>query len=223
MLRDVLVFVRSSMWGRIRVKRRHVDLQLVCERVLDAIQRRHPDRLIVLSSRTRVDGEWDPDLVVTLLSNLIVNALEHGAASKAIRIKVSAVGDSAVIEVASAGPALDEEVVGRLFEPFNCGRPKHSEGHPEGREGLGFGLYLANEIARAHLGRIDALSDPAGRDDVSRDDAALLSRRARASSVAAVSFPLIDDRAPAIVARARWRGRLTPRAAGRWREPDLVE
>ena len=157
MLRDMLAFVRSAMWGPVRVERRRVDLRLLCERVLDTIQGRHPDHTIVLTSRARVDGEWDPDLVVTLLSNLIDNAIEHGATNEPVRISVSAVDDSAVIEIASPGRALDREVMSRLFEPFNCGPSGRSEGH----EGLGLGLYLANEIAHAHRGRIDAWSDPA--------------------------------------------------------------
>src|SRR5580704_7124907 len=155
MLRDMLAFVRSAMWGPVRIERRRVDLRLLCERVLDTIQGRHPDQTIVLSSRARIDGQWDPDLVVTLLSNLIDNAVEHGPASEAVRVSVSAVEDSAVIEVTSPGRALDQEVLGRLFEPFNCGPSTRSDG----RQGLGLGRYLAYEIARAHRGRIDAWSD----------------------------------------------------------------
>jgi signal transduction histidine kinase len=156
MLRDMFAFVRTSMWGGVQVERRRVDLRLLCERFLDAFQARHPDRAIALVSRTRIEGQWDPDLVVSLLSHLVTNAVEHGSPNKVVRIAVRAVDDSVVIEVTNVGPALDQEVVGRLFEPFNCGPSRRP-----GSEGLGLGLFLASEIARAHSGRIDPLSDPA--------------------------------------------------------------
>jgi signal transduction histidine kinase len=155
MLRDMLAFVQSAMWGRIRITRRRVDLRLLCERVLDAMQGDHPDLAIALISSSRVEGEWDPDQIAILVSKLLLNAAEHGAANRKIVLRVGAVGGSAVIEVASAGTGLDDEVMGRLFEPFNCGASKRSDG----MEGLGLGLYLANEVARAHSGRIDVTSD----------------------------------------------------------------
>ena len=103
----------------------------------------------------RVEGHWDPDQIVTVLSNLVENAVEYGAGNKTIRIRVHAVDDSAVIEVSGAGPALDDGVMARLFEPFNCGRARRTDG----MEGLGLGLYLASEIVRAHAGRIDVRND----------------------------------------------------------------
>src|SRR5277367_331999 len=48
MLRDMLAFIQSAMWGRVRLTRRRVDLQVLCERVLDAIQGSHPERAIAL-------------------------------------------------------------------------------------------------------------------------------------------------------------------------------
>jgi signal transduction histidine kinase len=156
MLRDMFAFVRTSMWGGVQVRRRRVDLRLLCERFLDAFQARHPDRAIALVSPARVEGQWDPDLVVSLLSHLVANAVEHGSPDKVVRIVVRAVDDCGVIEVTNVGPALDVEVLGRLFEPFNCGPSRRP-----GSEGLGLGLYLASEIARAHSGRIDPSSDPA--------------------------------------------------------------
>jgi sigma-B regulation protein RsbU (phosphoserine phosphatase) len=157
MLREMLAFVQSAMWGGIRISRRRVDLRLLCERVVDAIQGSHPDRSIAFVSSSRIEGEWDADQIASLLSTLVLNALEHGAPNKTTQIRVHAVDDAAVIEVASAGLPLDDEVMGRLFEPFNCGHPRHSDGV----EGLGLGLYLANEIARAHSGRIEVRTDAA--------------------------------------------------------------
>lgn len=44
----------------------------------------------------------------------------------------------------------------RLFEPFVCARPRKCDG----QTGLGLGLFLADQIARAHQGYIEVESDP---------------------------------------------------------------
>jgi signal transduction histidine kinase len=155
MLRGLLAFMTTTLGRGVRIERRSVDLRLLCERVIDAIQGERPDRSIALAPGPGVEGQWDPDCIVTLLSNLITNAVEHGAARKTVRVRVQAAGEWAFLEVTSAGPALDDDVLSHLFEPFACGGPRRSDGY----EGLGLGLYLSGEIARAHGGRIEVRTD----------------------------------------------------------------
>jgi signal transduction histidine kinase len=155
MLRGLLAFTMTTMHRGVRVSRRSVDLRLLCERVIDAIRGERPDRPIALAPGPSVEGRWDPDSIVLLLSNLVLNAVEHGAPRKSVRIRVHAADEWAFLEVTNAGPALHEEVLAHLFEPFACGGPRRSDGH----EGLGLGLYLSAEIARAHGGRIEVRSD----------------------------------------------------------------
>ncbi|MGD0674903.1 MAG: HAMP domain-containing sensor histidine kinase [Polyangiaceae bacterium] len=151
MLCDLLDFVRTGMGG-LRLARRRIDLKVLCERVVDAIYAAHPDRPMIFTSDRRVDGDWDPDAVETLLSKLIHNAIEHGAPRPAIRVAVHGLADSALVEVWNAGPIADRDIRARLFEPFVSGRQVDS------KRGLGLGLYLAREMARAHGGRIDVQS-----------------------------------------------------------------
>ena len=47
---------------------------------------------------------------------------------------------------------IPEEIVHRLFEPFSRGAER------EGQEGLGLGLYIATEIAKAHRGELSVAS-----------------------------------------------------------------
>jgi sigma-B regulation protein RsbU (phosphoserine phosphatase) len=155
MARDFLNFVRSGMGG-IFVSRRRIDLKVLCERVVDAIYSAHPDRPMIFTSDRRVEGNWDPDAIETLLSKLVLNAIAHGAPRPAIRIGVRALPDAAVIEVWNGGAIADRDVRENLFEPFASAQSSSSR---SAAAGLGLGLYLAREVARAHGGSIDVQSN----------------------------------------------------------------
>ena len=156
-VRELLEFMVSSLAGGLRIVRRSVDLKLLCERVIDVIQRDHPEHVIAFKCASRVEGEWDPDRIASLLSRLVQNAIQHGLSPR-VSVRLQGLGDDAVLEVHSHGPPLDDAHVRGFFQPFVRGRPPRSGG----AAGLGLGLYVSSEIVRAHAGRIDARSDTGG-------------------------------------------------------------
>ena len=58
------------------------------------------------------------------------------------------------LSVANSGQPIPPGAMERLFQPFY--RMSEQEAH----QGLGLGLYIASEIARAHGGKIDVTSSP---------------------------------------------------------------
>lgn len=156
MLRDIVDLLRSAAGGLVLARRR-VDLKLLCERVVDAIHAGHPDRPMVFTSHPRVEGEWDPDRMAMLVSKLVLNAIQHGPSRPAIRIELQGLPDHAIFQVWNAGAIADADRIDRIFEPFVCA-PVRQAGNAEG---LGLGLFLAREIARAHRGQIDVQSSEA--------------------------------------------------------------
>lgn len=153
MLKDILDFLRSAAGG-VSIVRRRVDLKVLCERLVDAIHVKNPDRAMLFTSDSRVEGQWDPERMAVLVSKLVLNAIEHGPAWPAIRIELRGTPDEAALVVWNAGAIVDAEPPHRLFDPFVCGRLRRTGSS----EGLGLGLFLAREIARAHGGRIDVQS-----------------------------------------------------------------
>ncbi len=89
-----------------------------------------------------------------LLSNLVGNALTHGATDKPVQVGASTVGDRFELWVANKGDPIPPSTIERLFQPFFrvAARP--------GQQGLGLGLYIASEIAQAHEGTLEASSTP---------------------------------------------------------------
>ena len=87
-----------------------------------------------------------------LASNLLSNAVTHGSPDEPIRFNAETPGDRFVLWVANAGEPIPPEAMEQLFQPFF-----RAEARPS-RQGLGLGLYIASEIARAHGGSLEVTS-----------------------------------------------------------------
>ena len=88
------------------------------------------------------------------MSNLIGNALTHGAPDQPVRVAAKTEGGELKLWVANAGEPIPPAAMEKLFEPFFRGKVRDS------RQGLGLGLHIASQIAQAHGGRIDVTSTP---------------------------------------------------------------
>ncbi|HET7410701.1 MAG TPA: GAF domain-containing sensor histidine kinase, partial [Paracoccaceae bacterium] len=83
-----------------------------------------------------------------LSSNLVTNAVKHGDAASPVRVECRLDGGQFRLAVENRGDPIPPAITGSLFRPFFRG------GGEEGRQGLGLGLYIAREIARAHEGTL---------------------------------------------------------------------
>lgn len=104
------------------------------------------DGLIVrLECAHPVQASADPTYVRTILENLVDNSLQslrtRGVGGN-ITIRLEAESGRAMVRVCDDGPALDEGVRARLFEPLRTTKT----------QGLGLGLPLARALARAMRG-----------------------------------------------------------------------
>jgi sigma-B regulation protein RsbU (phosphoserine phosphatase) len=91
--------------------------------------------------------------IAQLFSNLLANALTHGSDQAPVRVDVTTGGGELAVSVANAGVPIAPPDMARLFQPFARGEVRHS------KEGLGLGLHIASEIAKAHGGLITVASD----------------------------------------------------------------
>jgi signal transduction histidine kinase len=98
-----------------------------------------------------------PEAVRQILTNLLDNAAKHSPAGASIRVEASRRDDQAVIAVQDAGPGVPASERERIFERFT--RLDFAGGSPYG--GVGLGLYVARQLARAQGGDLVA-SEPLG-------------------------------------------------------------
>ncbi|MTE01594.1 GAF domain-containing protein [Paracoccus sp. YIM 132242] len=92
--------------------------------------------------------------IAQLLSNLLGNAVAHGAEDRPIDVSAQVSDGIFRLHVANEGKPIPPDQIPALFAPFNKGSTPR-------REGLGLGLYIAAEIARAHGGSMAVSSDAA--------------------------------------------------------------
>ena len=128
----------------------------LCQRAVDDALAAMPGRQVQLEIEGPLPVSWDRDRVAQALGNLLANALLHGTAGHPVRVSARRCGEDVEIVVSNAG-RLPPEAIPDLFEPFK--RPP-MDGAPGA--GLGLGLYIVREIARAHGGTVEASSHAAG-------------------------------------------------------------
>jgi signal transduction histidine kinase len=103
---------------------------------------------VTLATHTEVAlAQFDPDLVMRVLSNLVANAIQQATSQTRVTLRAAKVARMLCITVADTGSGVEPRVRDNLFEPFVTGRP----------DGTGLGLAIAREIAQAHGGRLTLL------------------------------------------------------------------
>lgn len=150
---DVVDFTRGRMGSGISLNmRRHDNIHETLEQVVDELRGLHPQREIRAAFAPLHCLHCDLERLAQLLSNLLKNALVHGSAEAPVQVEARSEDGRFVLTVSNEGRELPQDVLGQLFKPYwrAASRP--------GSEGLGLGLYIVDQIARAHGGRIDAVS-----------------------------------------------------------------
>ena len=154
LIENVLDFARGRLGGGF-VTARDADqpLEPVLLQVVDELRGVHPEREVTVDIDLREPVKCDRQRIGQLLSNLLGNAFVYGASTAPIQVRARAEGGQFELCVANAGSPIEPSALDRLFQPFFRGKVRGS------REGLGLGLYICAEIARAHGGNIDVTSD----------------------------------------------------------------
>lgn len=150
---DVLDFARGRLGGGVPLQR-HAEARLhaVIEQVIQELRTAWPKRTITSDISVTRPVACDPDRVAQLLSNLIANALTHGAEDGVVEVHARCEGDLFELSVTNTGDPIPDHALPQLFKPFT--RPR--KGEPQA--GLGLGLYIASQIAAGHGGTLDAES-----------------------------------------------------------------
>jgi len=92
----------------------------------------------------------DTDRIAQVITNLMSNARQHGAPRQPILVQAHQVDDDIELRVINHGAPIAQDVLTHLFSPF---KPE-SMGHSRNRNGLGLGLYIADQVVRDHEGEI---------------------------------------------------------------------
>ncbi len=154
---DITDFARARLGEGLAVKKvDDVSLNALVAQVVKEIRLANPDRDIRCHLDLEAVCSCDPDRIVQMLSNLVANAVAHGAADQPIIVSGEIADGLIRLAVENGGAPIPAEALPNLFEPFS--RTDSQGAHA----GLGLGLYISKQIALGHGGDLRVRSDPNG-------------------------------------------------------------
>lgn len=154
---DVMDFARARLGGGLNLNE-HTDhdVQPILEHAVREIQLAHPKTEIITEYDFCDPIRCDSGRISQLISNLLANAVVHGEVGAPVTVSAQDRDGSFYLWVTNLGEPIPPEVRKMLFEPFARGNVRQSQ------QGLGLGLFIAREIARAHGGDLTMTSEPEG-------------------------------------------------------------
>ncbi len=155
---DLLVLARSQE-GKLALHLRRVRVADLLSDVRERFATRidGSGRALVVPPANGLMVDADPVRLEQALTNLIENAIEHGAGE--ITLSTAESDGELEIHVSDRGPGFPPEFLDRAFERFSRADPAR------GGDGTGLGLAIVEAIARAHRGSAHAANrDGSGAD-----------------------------------------------------------
>ncbi|WP_143177775.1 GAF domain-containing sensor histidine kinase [Cystobacter ferrugineus] len=147
---EVLEYARLRQMGGLRLDIVPTQMDELARAVVDETRIAFPQRRIELISE-QTSGMWDPHRLAEALTNLVGNAAQYGYPDTPITLRVGVRQTESYVEVHNDGPPIPEEILPFIFEPFRRGRG-------DGRNSVGLGLFIVEQIVRAHGGNIQVCS-----------------------------------------------------------------
>lgn len=150
---NVMDFARTRLGGGIVIAARETELKPVLEHVVEELKYLYPDRKIVVDVALQNPVYCDADRIAQLASNLLANALTHGNPQSPVYFTASNRSKRLELTVINDGAPIPESLQEILFMPFK------REGNRPSKNGLGLGLYIADQIAKAHGATLTCVSN----------------------------------------------------------------
>jgi signal transduction histidine kinase len=155
MIADLLDVSRLGA-GRLTIEPVSVDLIALIHRVTGQFARDDEQPIDISVDDDLAMARADPARLEQVLENLLSNALKYGEPGAPIRIDASQRNGSIEIAVTNTGAGIAAEDVPALFTRFY----RTDSARVGTAPGLGLGLYITQELVRAHGGRVWVESVP---------------------------------------------------------------
>ncbi|HYO67828.1 MAG TPA: HAMP domain-containing sensor histidine kinase [Archangium sp.] len=153
MIRDLLDFTQARLGGGLLVVRTPGNVHTVVRQVVEETEEAHPGRTVQLEQSGSGDGLWDADRLAQVVGNLLSNAIYYSPPGTPVRVASRGEEETVVLTVHNEGTPISPEVLPRLFQPMQRGK----QGPTHGRS-VGLGLYIVDQLVRAHGGTIEVAS-----------------------------------------------------------------
>ena len=146
---DDMLDISRIQSGKLSMKFERINVDAYMTEVIERMSFNVPKFNLLVNANTNapVWANWDPLRIEQVITNLICNACRYGNNSK-IKLMTSVHKESIIISVSDSGPGISEENQKLIFDRFKGGMRRSDN------SGLGLGLFIANEIIKAHGGQL---------------------------------------------------------------------
>jgi signal transduction histidine kinase len=151
---DLLELTRTRLGTTIPLSIAPTDMRNVCGNVLNDLRTLHPNVTVELSALGNLEGAWDATRLGQMVSNLVANAIEHGAQKEPVTIDLRGEADEITLSVHNEGVVDASLLIENIENPLvrNNGRQEVQSMRVK------LGLYIAREIVAAHGGTLHVTS-----------------------------------------------------------------
>ncbi len=163
MIRDLLEYTRARLGRTLPISPEPASMGRICRLAYDEIRAAHPERVFRLETAGDLHGHFDGERLQQVLSNLLGNAVRHGARDMPITLSVRGEGDRVTVQVRNQGRPIPEDKLQVIFNPLVQIARAPAAAYDDGEStSLGLGLYIAREIVTLHGGSLAAESGADG-------------------------------------------------------------
>lgn len=157
LITDLMDFTSSQLGQKLSLTLVPTNIAKICNDILEEQQIANPGREFVVEMNGSFEGNWDEQRINQVFSNLLGNAVQHGATNKPIEVNLTSSQDFVTIKITNHGKPIPESKIKHIFEPL----VRHLENENADyalQTSLGLGLYIVREIVLAHKGTLNVTS-----------------------------------------------------------------
>lgn len=157
MIADLLDFTRSRQGGGMPVTLADADLTPICRSVVQEVELAAANHSIAFETDGDTRGQFDAGRLEQVVSNLVSNAVDYSPDGSLVRVTLRGFQGGVSLTVQNPGEVIPSATLRSLFDPFRRGTSESTSSRRS--RGLGLGLYIVEQIARAHGGDVSVQSD----------------------------------------------------------------
>ncbi|MDB5928757.1 MAG: sensory box histidine kinase [Polaromonas sp.] len=148
LIADLLDFTQARIGQGLSLSRLPVQLHQLMSESVEELAAAYPGRQ--LEHRHEGEGSCtaDADRLMQLIGNLVSNAMAYGAPDRPVVVASRFVAGGFEVSVHNEGKPIPAELMGSLFAPMVRGAGSQAS------RGVGLGLFIVSEIAKAHGGAV---------------------------------------------------------------------
>ncbi|WP_336790288.1 HAMP domain-containing sensor histidine kinase [Paenibacillus sp. MMO-177] len=154
---DLFVYTRISS-GNLKLMKKQVDLRALLEQILSEFVPIANEHHSIIRSQINVTESQvliDPEQVVRIIDNLLMNALKYAIVPKAIDVTLDCDECWIYLTIANEGEYITQEEEAKLFERFY--KTEHAIKNPTIQVGAGLGLAISRQLAELQSGRLELI------------------------------------------------------------------